>query len=904
MANTNMSYPYDATGRSETNLVRDEVHTLDPINKGYLKPNYGEFYKDSLVVRDSAGNVLAEGTHYRIPKINVDETLKLGKAISDTLIFIDKTVSKVWLTYQALGGDANRYVGAINQSVDELDLNARPVHWSSVIDRPQAYVPDINHLHDSRALYGMEFVSKAIDELGRAINTGDETAFNELRQLVSNVDEWVQDHEDRKDNPHQVTKAQVGLGKVENYKPSTASQALIGTDNTSYMTPFTVKISIDEFIKKDLDAHKARFDDPHNVTKTQVGLGEVANFRPATLNEVLSGTASTLYTTPYTVAGAIKNTLGSGLEDHIKDYDDPHNVTKFQINLGNVLNYPPTTYKEVQDALKNFESIFSTWTRISHLNNKQGINSQYIAWDTLSPPNPFIAVTQDGNGNVVYDGGFPKLYNSYAPSSGTLSFSQLSGTMKYVYNTFNWISNKALEEKGVRKMLVLGDKTTSQDTYRVKSTGPADFRTTLSRMASITGFTATFKDRDDYGGSLNPTLAELEQYNFVVIISSYYSAPKSAITPDAINAIVQYRESGGGLFLVTDHGPELGTVTEATNNFSGFFSMINQIALRFGVYFKGTFNRSYVNVGFLRSTYGNHQLYNNLSDSDTIYGGGSESEIVVTNTEINNWSYDSATDNIYSTINSATLIGFISPEEYEDFVFEVRVSSNDGDNDTIGICFGFEDTDGKEHTLVAARTPGGSQAHPSLSSGSHKAKLFDIYYNIFDSDRIDLGSTNGGLKWGDGIVNDARVPTTDLGAWSAFPTGCLIKAKREGDIITLETTNLGSNTYVDSAKVIVDLNSHPALAKFKGPTRIGYICYSQPRATWKTLQAPWIGTASYMTPLRVAQMLGIYKSTILSEKMVPINTNSNGSIRVLYNPTRVEVYAAGSWRQMWPALWT
>lgn len=42
--------------------------------------------------------------------------------------------------------------------------------------------------------------------------------------------------------------------------------------------------------------------------------------------------------------------------------------------------------------------------------------SKYIAYDTLTPPKPFIAVTQDGKGNVVYDGGFPKLYNTRATS--------------------------------------------------------------------------------------------------------------------------------------------------------------------------------------------------------------------------------------------------------------------------------------------------------------------------------------------------------------------------------------------------------------------------------------------------------------------------------------------------------
>ena len=38
--------------------------------------------------------------------------------------------------------------------------------------------------------------------------------------------------------------------------------------------------------------------------------------------------------------------------------------------------------------------------------------SKYIAYDTLTPPGPFIAVTEDGRGRVLYDGGFPKIYNN------------------------------------------------------------------------------------------------------------------------------------------------------------------------------------------------------------------------------------------------------------------------------------------------------------------------------------------------------------------------------------------------------------------------------------------------------------------------------------------------------------
>lgn len=71
-------------------------------------------------------------------------------------------------------------------------------------------------------------------------------------------------HEARTDNPHSVTKAQVGLGNADNTsdvdKPvSTAQAAAIAV------------------VQSDIDAHEARTDNPHSVTKAQVGLGNVDN---------------------------------------------------------------------------------------------------------------------------------------------------------------------------------------------------------------------------------------------------------------------------------------------------------------------------------------------------------------------------------------------------------------------------------------------------------------------------------------------------------------------------------------------------------------------------------------------------------------------------------------------------
>lgn len=262
--------------------------------------------------------------------------------------------------------------------------------------------------------------------------------------------------------------------------------------------------------------------------------------------------------------------------------------------------------------------------------------SKYIAYDTLNPPNPFIAVTEDGAGKVVYDGGFPKIYNNSTVGwngVGTKpsTFAALSPAHRYIYNALQWIAHPGK----AKKLLVIGDRATSVDNnYLIKGAAGNGFGITLTNIATIAGFSIAFKDSDDYGGAsakLDCPLSELEQYAAVLFVSSR-SGAVPWITEQCVNNLVAYRESGHGIFMITDHGYILNSINDVTNASAGFFKSANALASRFGAYFTGDYGRVPVNVGFLRRTYGDHPLYNGMTDSDNVAAGGSESMVVVTTT--------------------------------------------------------------------------------------------------------------------------------------------------------------------------------------------------------------------------------------------------------------------------------
>jgi hypothetical protein len=194
--------------------------------------------------------------------------------------------------------------------------------------------------------------------------------------------------------------------------------------------------------------------------------------------------------------------------------------------------------------------------------------------------------------------------------------------------------------------------------------------------------------------------------------------------------------------------------------------------------------------------------------------------------EMNSWTFDEVNNRISSTINSVSLVGFISPEKFDEYTLETVLRSTSMDDDYIGLSIAHvQDAKGRWHDLSVLRVGMGSA--PMII-----AKDFQV-------NPTWVQNVYGGLKWPDGTVatGPRGVSNTGVG-WGTFPAGCKLKVTRARDIITIETSQLGESGYLTSAKTVVDLNSHPELAIFKGPQRFGYLCQSQPQATWEVLQRP------------------------------------------------------------------
>lgn len=215
----------------------------------------------------------------------------------------------------------------------------------------QAHVSDFNNPHNTtKAQVGLALVdnyatASTTDAQNNTINNKFMTPQATYAAINGFVLQAFTDHVNAP-NPHNTTKATVGLGNVDNYATATSGDAQVGTATDKFMTPATTAI----MVQAGVDVHANRQDNPHAVTKAQVGLSNVSNYATATDAEAQAGVSSTTFMTPRGVALYFSNGAGATITSHVNNTNNPHNVTATQVGLGNVQNYGVASDTEAVDG--------------------------------------------------------------------------------------------------------------------------------------------------------------------------------------------------------------------------------------------------------------------------------------------------------------------------------------------------------------------------------------------------------------------------------------------------------------------------------------------------------------------------------------------------------------------------
>lgn len=380
MATKVIKYPLDTTGKSKDNLVLAEPHVVPRDNSRAFATFYGPFYTDSLVVRQK-GNVtpLKPGTDYKPIMLYQDATVMLGLSVSAAIIITNKSLGNDFeIDYQVVGGPFSLSSSAVSDLFEALELDNRKVNWVDVLGKPVRF-PPAPHLHDADDLYGMEFVTEAIENLRLAILTGDVASHEQIYDYIdrvkgliyidvdklnarvdatnadvtklrkdlqdlidgdiANMKRDLSNHIADKNNPHGVTKAQVGLSNVQNYAMATNANAIDENNGTTYLSPSAMWYALKQKILPVINNHIADKNNPHGTTKGQVGLGDVPNLPMATQPEAEAGGTNDRFMSPLRAMQLINAKVMPALNNHINNRSNPHGVTKGQVGLGSVDNF-------------------------------------------------------------------------------------------------------------------------------------------------------------------------------------------------------------------------------------------------------------------------------------------------------------------------------------------------------------------------------------------------------------------------------------------------------------------------------------------------------------------------------------------------------------------------------------
>lgn len=118
------------------------------------------------------GALLTAGVDYVPTMLHQDATRVSGKEVCQLIVITNQSLlGDVVLEYQTVGGEYSVSSDALEQLIEALNLDNRPVVWGEIIGLPNAF-PPVDHLHHIQDFKGFGEVVDALDDI-RAMLSGE-----------------------------------------------------------------------------------------------------------------------------------------------------------------------------------------------------------------------------------------------------------------------------------------------------------------------------------------------------------------------------------------------------------------------------------------------------------------------------------------------------------------------------------------------------------------------------------------------------------------------------------------------------------------------------------------------------------------------------------------------------------
>ena len=210
----------------------------------------------------------------RIDQRTYDEIISFKHKLDELLIEIQECENDLLQhkeDFEEYKNETNSSLNTINEQIEDINTSLETLLGESASEFIDKYNEILNFL---TGYEDTDTLQSILSDLK-----------NEISQNITEIESNLTSHINNKNNPHNVTKQQIGLSNVDNTsdlnKPiSTATQNALNT--------------VKQEITNDLNTHKQNTQNPHNITKQQVGLSNVTNDAQVKRSEM--GTANGIAT--------------------------------------------------------------------------------------------------------------------------------------------------------------------------------------------------------------------------------------------------------------------------------------------------------------------------------------------------------------------------------------------------------------------------------------------------------------------------------------------------------------------------------------------------------------------------------------------------------------------------------
>lgn len=288
------TYPEDRTGKRAGNKITKELQVVSysaDADFHVIVPTFSPFFADGVKVFKIVGGnrvPLQEGHDYHFGLRFMSASLSVAKGVYGAIVPINlQEDTRFEIEYQTLGGEWTLDTSGTLAMIANIVKNPRGLTWEQVTRLPKTFNPT-DHPWNFEDMMGQRELIEAIERFTQQYAT---------RSIASN------DHHQIRGNPHETSKADIGLSEVHNFGVATLQEAMDGTPE-KYITADTLQGTLEMMGLKDLGhlaiqfkEHLQDYNSPHQEDKHKIGLGQVANYRQATDEEIIRNIDTNNYLT-------------------------------------------------------------------------------------------------------------------------------------------------------------------------------------------------------------------------------------------------------------------------------------------------------------------------------------------------------------------------------------------------------------------------------------------------------------------------------------------------------------------------------------------------------------------------------------------------------------------------------